>query len=42
MQYCGMKPVYKTSPLCNIIETQAARRSFVVHALEEGMPSEMV
>lgn len=42
MQYCGKKPVYKTAPLCDVIGTHAARRTFVVHALEEGMPPEMV
>ena len=42
MQYCGKKPVYKTSQLCDVIGTHAARRTFVVHALEEGMSPEMV
>ena len=42
MQYCGKKPVYKTAPLCEVIGTHAARRTFVVHALEEGMSPEMV
>ena len=42
MQYCGKKPVYKTSSLCDVIGTHAARRTFVVHALEEGMTPEMV
>lgn len=42
MQYCGKKPIYKTAPLCDVIGTHAARRTFVVHALEEGMSPEMV
>ena len=42
MQYCGKKPVYRTAPLCDVIGTHAARRTFVVHALEEGMTPEMV
>ncbi len=42
MQYCGKKPVYKTAPLYEVIGTHAARRTFVVHALEEGMSPEMV
>ena len=42
MQYCGKKPVYKTAPLCDVIGTHAARRTFVVHALEQGMSPEMV
>ena len=41
MQYCGKKPVYKTAPLCDVIGTHAARRTFVVHALEQGMSPEM-
>ena len=36
------KPVYKTAPLYEVIGTHAARRTFVVHALEEGMSPEMV
>ena len=42
MQYCGKKPIYKTAPLCEVIGTHAARRTFVVHALEQGMSPEMV
>ena len=42
MQYSGKKPVYKTARLCDVIGTHAARRTFVVHALEEGMSPEMV
>ena len=42
MQYCGKKPIYKTAPLCDVIGTHAARRTFVVHALEQGMSPEMV
>ena len=42
MQYCGKKPIYRTAPLCDVIGTHAARRTFVVHALEEGMSPEMV
>lgn len=42
MQYCGKKPVYKTAPLYEVLGTHAARRTFVVHALEEGMSPEMV
>ena len=42
MQYCGKTPVYRTAPLCEVIGTHAARRTFVVHALEEGMSPEMV
>ena len=42
MQYCGKKPVYRTAPLCDVIGTHAARRTFVVHALEEGMTPETV
>ena len=42
MQYCGKKPVYKIVPLCDVIGTHAARRTFVVRALEQGMPPEMV
>ncbi len=34
--------IYKTAPLCEVIGTHAARRTFVVHALEEGMSPEMV
>lgn len=42
MQYCGKTPIYRTEPLCDVIGTHAARRTFVVHALEEGMSPEMV
>ena len=42
MQYCGKKPIYRTAPLCDVIGTHAARRTFVVHALEEGMSPEIV
>ena len=42
MQYCGKKPVYRAAPLYEMIGTHAARRTFVVHALEEGMSPEMV
>ena len=42
MQYCGKKPIYKTAPLCEVIGTHAARRTFVVHAMEQGMSPEMV
>ena len=42
MQYSGKTPVYKTARLCDVIGTHAARRTFVVHALEEGMSPEMV
>ncbi len=42
MQYCGNKRIYKTAPLCDVIGTHAARRTFVVHALEQGMSPEMV
>ena len=42
MQYCGKRPVYRAAPLYEMIGTHAARRTFVVHALEEGMSPEMV
>ena len=34
MQHCGKKPVYKIVPLCDVIGTHAARRTFVVRALD--------
>ena len=37
MQWNRVDRVIETGPLCDVIGTLAARRTFVVHALEEGM-----
>ena len=42
MQWNGVDRVIVTEPLCDVIGTHAARRTFVVHALEQGMSPEMV
>ena len=36
MQWNGVDRVIVTEPLCDVIGTHAARRTFVAHALEEG------
>ena len=42
MQYCGKTRVPATKRLCDVIGTHTARRSFVVHALEQGIPVQVV
>ena len=42
MQWNGVDRVIVTEPLCDVIGTHAARRTFVVHALEEGMSPQIV
>ena len=42
MQWNGGDRVISTEPLCDVIGTHAARRTFVVHALEEGMSPQIV
>ena len=42
MQWDGVDRVIVTEPLCDVIGTHAARRTFVVHALEEGMSPQIV
>ena len=42
MQWNGVDRVISTEPLCDVIGTHAARRTFVVHALEEGMSPQIV
>ena len=42
MQYCGKDRIEDTQRLCDIIATHSARRTFVVHALEEGWTPQLV
>ena len=42
MQWNRVDRVIETGPLCDVIGSLAARRSFVVHALEEGMSPQIV
>ena len=42
MQWNGVDRVIVTEPLGDVIGTHAARRTFVVHALEEGMSPQIV
>ena len=42
MQWNGVDRVIVTEPLCDVIGTHSARRTFVVHALEEGMSPQIV
>ena len=42
MQRNGVDRVIVTEPLCDVIGMHAARRTFVVHALEEGMSPQIV
>ena len=42
MQWSGVDRVVSTDPLYDVIGTHSARRTFVVHALEEGMSPQIV
>lgn len=42
MQFCGKDRVDETHPLCDVIGTHSARRTFVVHALEMGWSPQVV
>ena len=42
MQWCGNDRINFTEKLCDVIGTHSARRTFVVHALEEGMAPQIV
>ncbi len=42
MQWNGVDRVIVTEPLCDVIGTHAARRTFVVHALEMGWSPQLV
>ena len=42
MQWNGVDRVIVTEPLCDVIGTHSARRTSVVHALEEGMSPQIV
>ena len=41
-EYCGTERSDITTKICDIIATQAGRRTFVVHCAEEGWTEEMI
>lgn len=42
MQFCGKDRIDEPHPLCDVIGTHSARRTFVVHALEMGWSPQVV
>ena len=42
MQFSGRERVEETNRLCDVIGTHSARRTFVVHALEQGWSPQLV
>lgn len=42
MQWSGNDRITFSEPLCDVIGTHSARRTFVVHALSEGMSPQIV
>ena len=42
MQYSGKDRIEDTQRLCDVIATHSARRTFVVHALEQGWSPQLV